>query len=574
MNSPPPKLKSTPFNARPNSPPHAGGIEDVGTTFNPLCSPLLTDLYQLTMCYAYWKANRHLQPSTFELFFRKNPFKGEFTIFAGLTEVIAFIRNWSLTRKDIDFLESTQALGAHVDSNFFKWLSKLNTDDVKIYAVKEGTVIFPKEPLIRIEGPLAICQLLETTIVNLTNYASLITTNAARMRNAAGEKKVLLEFGLRRAQGPDGAISASRYSFMGGFDGTSNVLASQMFGIPCRGTNAHSYICSFTSLKDVTSSILIKNNNNNDDNNNKNDDDDRDINNQQFIDSILKRRKEMNWENTNEGELAAFISYARGFPNGFLCLVDTYDTLSCGMKNFLLVAHALYDLGYTPKGIRLDSGDLAYLSIECRKMIKTYGEKYNIPSFEKLMIVASNDINEDVLTAIEEQGHEINAYGIGTNLVTCQKQPSLGMVYKLVEINNEPRIKLSNETVKMTIPGKKQIYRLYSKNGYPLVDLMTMINEDPPVAGKKIICCHPFFEKKRVYVTPSKVESLLENCTITSAAKSLLELKQHVKKSLSSIRPDHLRTLNPTPYKVSVSMNLYTYIHELLNKELPIPELS
>ena len=407
------------------------------------------------MCYAYWKANRHLQPSTFELFSRKNPFKGEFTIFAGLTEVIAFIRNWSLTRKDIDFLESTQALGAHVDSNFFKWLSKLNTDDVKIYAVKEGTVIFPKEPLIRIEGPLAICQLLETTIVNLTNYASLITTNAARMRNAAGEK-VLLEFGLRRAQGPDGAISASRYSFMGGFDGTSNVLASQMFGIPCRGTNAHSYICSFTSLKDVTSSILIKNNNNNDDNNDKNDDDDRDINNQQFIDSILKQRKEMNWENTNEGELAAFISYARGFPNGFLCLVDTYDTLSCGMKNFLLVAHALYDLGYTPKGIRLDSGDLAYLSIECRKMIKTYSEKYNIPSFEKLMIVASNDINEDVLTAIEEQGHEINAYGIGTNLVTCQKQPSLGMVYKLVEINNEPRIKLSNETVKMTIPGKKQ----------------------------------------------------------------------------------------------------------------------
>jgi nicotinate phosphoribosyltransferase len=387
-------------------------------------TPLLTDLYQLTMCYVYWKDGRHNHASTFDLFFRTAPFKGEYTIFAGLDEVLRFVQTFKFSASDIAYLRTILPTAAE---GFWAWLSALDCSAVKLYAIAEGTLVFPREPLIRVEGPLGICQLLETTLLNLCNFASLVTTNACRMRQAAGDKATMLEFGLRRAQGPDGAMSASRYSYMGGCDGTSNVLAGKVYGVPPRGTHAHSMVCSYTSLSDLSSPMLGDKN---------------------LVELSLKYRKEMGTVIASEGELAAFIAFSQCFPDNFLALVDTYDTLNSGVPNFLAVALALLECGHTPRGIRLDSGDLAYLSKEARKQFRECDAKYGT-KIAQCNIVASNDLNEAVLLSLQEQGHEINTFAIGTNLVTCQAQPALGMVYKLVEINGEPRIKLSQDSVKV-----------------------------------------------------------------------------------------------------------------------------
>ena len=544
-------------------------------------NPLLTDLYQLTMCYAYWKAKRHLLPSTFDVFFRKNPFHGEYTLFAGLSDILAYVDNWTITDDDIAFLRQ-QAMPT-AEPEFFKYLSQLDCSQVSVHAVDEGSVVFPREPLVRIEGPLGICQLLETTILNLTNFASLVTTNAARFRTAAGPTSILLEFGLRRAQGPDGAMSASRYCYAGGFDGTSNVLAAKLFGIPVKGTHAHAFVCSFTSLSDLHSHGVLGI-----------DGQEHDI-----VSAVISLRKDLQWETTNESELAAFISYAQAFPSGFLALIDTYDTLQSGVRNFLVVAHALHTFGYKPVGVRLDSGDLAWLSRECRTAFCSFAEKYSLPSFKKLLIVASNDINETVLLSLADQGHEIDAYGIGTNLVTCQAQPALGMVFKLVEIDHKPRIKLSNDVVKMTIPGRKRVYRLIGKQGIALLDLIMLCDENPPASGEKILCCHPFDEKRRVFVTPTDVKPLMscwrdgssmhsssssnetKTSMITSQSQSqkrnvpsLSEIREYTQECLQTIREDHLRAVNPTPFKVSVTTKLYTFLHDLWKSEQPVPHLE
>jgi len=562
--------------------------------------PLLTDLYQITMCYAYYKADRHQLPSTFDVFFRKNPFAGEYTLFAGLGDVLKFVDNWSLTKEDITFLRENVL--ANAEPAFFDYLEQLDCSEVTVHAVSEGSVVFPREPLLRIDGPLGICQLLETTILNLTNYASLVTTNAARFRNAAGPNATLLEFGLRRAQGPDGAMSASRYCYMGGFDGTSNVLAAKYYGIPVKGTHAHAFVCSFSSLSDLNGRTTVIGSDG--------------TTHHDILAPILALRKDIGWESTNEGELAAFISYAQAFPSNFLALIDTYDTLQSGVRNFLLVAHALHTFGYKPTGVRLDSGDLAWLSNQCRTTFFEFANKFHLPSFQHFLIVASNDINETVLLSLADQGHEINAYGIGTNLVTCQAQPALGMVFKLVQINELPRIKLSNEVLKMTIPGKKVVYRLIGKAGTPLLDIIMLFDETPPAPGQKILCCDPFHEKKRVYVTPSEVQPLMscwrEGSSSSSSSSSsrvrsseeeeeeetkekemlreeqggedvslphqqpppLGDIREYVKQSLAAMRPDHLRAVNPTPYKVSVSTKLYSFLHELWSKELPVPHIE
>ncbi|EQC41969.1 nicotinate phosphoribosyltransferase [Saprolegnia diclina VS20] len=390
---------------------------------NALVTPLLTDLYQITMAYAYWKVGRHTEDATFDLFFRKNPFKGEFTVFAGLEEVLFFLNAFKFTESDVAYLRDVMPQGT--EAGFFDWLLSLDCSNVKIYALKEGTIAFPRIPVLRIEGHLGITQLLETGLLNLLNYASLIATNAARFIKAAGKDKTLLEFGLRRAQGPDGGISASRYSYMAGFHGTSNVLAGKLFGIPIKGTHAHAFVQAHRSLDDVKQTML---------------------NGVDFKALTLQYRAKLNADNTNDGELAAFISYALAFPQAFLALVDTYETLSSGVPNFLAVALALHDLGYKAQGIRLDSGDLAYLSKEARRHFKAAAAKFNLPDFANFNIVASNDINEAVLNSLNDQGHEIDSFGIGTHLVTCQAQPALGMVYKLVEIGGQARIKLSQET--------------------------------------------------------------------------------------------------------------------------------
>ena len=249
-----------------------------------------------------------------------------------------------------------------------------------------------------------------------------------------------------------------------------------------------------------------------------------------------------------------------------------------GLLNFAAVAMALNDLGYRAIGIRIDSGDLAYLSRVARDTFVTIGKKYDVPWFASLMVVASNDINEDTILSLNDQGHAIDCFGIGTHLVTCQRQPALGCVYKLVEINGKPKIKLSQDVEKVTMPGKKLCFRLYSNDGHALIDLMQRPDEDPPEVGKRVLCRHPFQESKRAWVIPSKVEPLYsccwENGAVSSEYPSITEIRQTVQDSLRTLRQDHKRSLNPTPYKVGVSDDLYKFIHDLWLENQPIGELS
>ena len=560
------------------------------------------------MTYAYWKGERHRDHAVFDLFFRKNPFNGAFTVFAGVEECVRFVQSFRFSPRDIAYLKT---LLPDCEEAFFAWLATLDGSELAVYAVAEGTVVFPRTPLIRVEGPLAVAQLVETTLLNLTNFASLICTNAARFRLAAGADKTLLEFGLRRAQGPDGAMSASRYSFMGGFDGTSNVAAGLHFGIRPRGTHAHSLVSAFVRLDDLKTRMIRCAPRRPAEAGAASEPpagaagtaapppEERD-----FVALALRFKLELGFEIASMGEMAAFISFAQAFPRNFLALVDTYDTLQSGVPNFICVALALRECGYTAAGVRLDSGDLAYLSKETRRLFIETDARYG-SELAKCNIVASNDINESVLHALNDQSHCIDTFGIGTNLVTCQAQPALGMVYKLVEIKGEPRIKLSQDASKITIPGRKEAYRLIGAEGVPILDLVIRVGEMRPEPRKRTLCRHPFEEKLRAYVTPSHVIPLLrlvwkgkrarldgyvegeeEGAAAAAAAGAerphnmrvvfppLAELRAFVAAQLALVREDHLRPLNPTPYKVSVSTELYHYIHEMWMKEIPVSELS
>ncbi|CAL0331795.1 unnamed protein product [Lupinus luteus] len=516
---------------------HSGRV--IAGPTNPMVTPLLTDLYQFTMAYAYWKAGKHQQRAVFDLYFRKNPFRGEYTIFAGLEECVRFISNYKLSDEEIDFIRSSLSISC--EDGFFDYLRGIDCSDVEVYAIPEGSVVFPKIPLMRIEGPVAVVQLLETPFANLINYASLVSTNAARHRFVAGKSKTLLEFGLRRAQGPDGGVGASKYCYIGGFDATSNVAAGRLFGIPLRGTHSHAFVSSYMSLDEIVDKSLHR--------------EDGSSTYEDFVSLVQTWLSKIQWSKslrgvfseTNQSELAAFISYALAFPDNFLALVDTYDVMRSGIPNFCAVALALNDLGYKAVGIRLDSGDLAYLSCEIRKIFCSIENEFGLPGFGKTSITASNDLNEETLDALNKQGHEIDAYGIGTYLVTCYAQAALGVVFKLVEIINQPRIKLS---------------------------------EDVSKEGDRILCRHPFQESKRAYVVPQRVEELLRcYCAGTSDKKEetlppLRDIRERCIKQLEQMRPDHMRRLNPTPYKVSVSAQLYDFIHYLWLNEAPVGELQ
>ncbi|TYH95053.1 hypothetical protein ES332_A12G081400v1 [Gossypium tomentosum] len=525
---------------------NAGRVMDGPT--NPMVTPLLTDLYQFTMAYAYWKAGKHNERAVFDLYFRKNPFGGEFTVFAGLEECIKLIANFKLTEEEVSFIR--KSLPGSCEEGFLNYLREIDCSDVEVYAISEGTVVFPKVPLLRLEGPVAVVQLLETPVLNFVNFASLVTTNAARHRLVAGRPKMLFEFGLRRAQGPDGAIGASKYCYIGGFDATSNVAAGRLFGIPLRGTHSHAFVSSFMSPDEILERSLCSS-----DGSNTCED---------FVTLVHSWLSKIQWlkslggifGETNQSELAAFISYALAFPNNFLALVDTYDVIRSGVPNFCAVALALSDLGYRAVGIRLDSGDLAYLSSEARKIFHTIEKELGVPGFGKMIITASNDLNEETLDALRKQGHEVDCFGIGTYLVTCYAQAALGCVFKLVEINNQPRIKLSEDVSKVSIPCKKRCYRLYGKEGYSLVDIMTGENEPCPKVGERILCRHPFSESKRAYVVPKRVEELLKcywpgkSGKVREELPALQDIRDHCIKQLEQMRPDHVRRLNPTPYKV------------------------
>ncbi|MEM8735943.1 MAG: nicotinate phosphoribosyltransferase [Planctomycetota bacterium] len=368
---------------------------------------LLTDLYQLTMAYGYWKLGRSEQRSVFHLFFRKPPFGGGYAVAAGLGQVLEFLAEFSFDDEDIEYLATLEGNDGEplFDSGFLEYLGQLRlTCDVD--AIPEGTVVFAHEPLLRVTGPIIQCQILETALLNIINFQTLIATKAARICGAAGGDSVL-EFGLRRAQGIDGALSASRAAFIGGCAATSNVLAGKRYGIPVKGTHAHSWVMSF------------------------------------------------------ENETEAFEGYADAMPNNCVFLVDTYDTLE-GVRKAIEVGKRLRQRGHEMVGIRLDSGDLCRLSIDARKLLDEAG-------FPDSAIVASNDLDESIISRLKKNGARIAVWGVGTKLSTAYDQPALGGVYKLGAIINEegewiPKVKLSEQAIKTSIPGVLQVRRFEDGN--------------------------------------------------------------------------------------------------------------
>ncbi|HYF35472.1 MAG TPA: nicotinate phosphoribosyltransferase [Prosthecobacter sp.] len=367
-----------------------------------LNSPLLTDLYHLTMAAGYWKSGKAEQEAVFHLFFRTLPFKGGYAVAAGLADAVAWFQEFRFGDAELRYLGSLSGDDGQplFEAGFLSYLRELKWA-CDVDAIPEGTVVFRHQPLVRIRGPLLQAQLVETALLNIVNFQTLIATKAARVCEAARGEPVL-EFGLRRAQGPDGAVMASRAAFIGGCSSTSNVLAGMIHGIPVRGTHAHSWVMSFDT------------------------------------------------------ELEAFESYAKALPNNCVFLVDTYYTLE-GVRHAVAVGRQLRAAGHEMAGIRLDSGDLAWLSIEARRILNDGG-------FPDAFIVASNDLDEHLIESLKHQGAAINVWGVGTKLVTGGDQPALGGVYKLAAIRNEgglwePKIKLSEQAAKVSLPGILQVRR-------------------------------------------------------------------------------------------------------------------
>uniref|UniRef100_A0A8C5PQX8 Nicotinate phosphoribosyltransferase n=1 Tax=Leptobrachium leishanense TaxID=445787 RepID=A0A8C5PQX8_9ANUR len=369
----------------------------------------LTDLYQFTMAYGYWRSGRHRDPAEFELYFREAPFRGEFALFFGLEESVSFLRDFRFNAEDIAYLRSV--LPSSVEEGFLDYLRSVDTSEVTVSAVLEGSVVFAKEPLMKVRGPLLVVQLLETTLLCLVNYASLVGTNASRFRLAAGAEKKLIEMGLRRAQGRDGGLSASKYCYMGGFDSTSNVLAGKLFGIPVAGTVAHSFVSSFSSPDGLTIRMLRSA---------KEEAEEVDLMllSQSWLEKVC-RVLAVPPEEANCGELAAFVSYAIAFPYNFLMVVDTYSVLMSGVPNFCAVALALHQLGFRAVGVRLDSGDLAGLSVQIRKLFRVCAKQFDVPVFEGLVIGVSNSISEQSLKHLAREVRAAGFRGFRVMLRLC-----------------------------------------------------------------------------------------------------------------------------------------------------------
>ncbi|XP_026178783.1 nicotinate phosphoribosyltransferase isoform X2 [Mastacembelus armatus] len=514
--------------------------------------PLLTDLYQFTMAYAYWRAGRHQEPAVFELFFRDNPFGGGFSIFAGLDDCLLFLQSFHFTDEDVDFLRSV--LPPATDPAFFQFLRGLDCSGVTVRSVPEGTLVFARVPLMEVEGPLAVVQLLETSLLCLVNYASLVCSNAARFRLAAGPSRRLVEMGLRRAQGPDGGLTASRYTHVGGFDLTSNVQAGFLFGIPVAGTMAHSYVTSFTSLEEVYPRTLATVNGDPVD----------------FISltkvwlSHVSGLLEAEPGKIREDELAAFLSYAVSYPHNFLPVIDSYS-VGCGLLNFCAVALALCELGYQPVGVRLDSGDLCRQSVDVRRVFRLCRKHFSIPAFDSLIIMATNNISEQSMAELNKKENEIDVVGVGTHLVTCTKQPSLGCVYKLVEVRGRPRMKSSEDPEKSTVPGRKAVYRLVGADGHAFLDLVCLGAEASPQAGVPL-SCFPLGCDGSV-VTPAQVTCLFQEVftkgQVTQRLCSTAETRAKVQTSLQTLHPRHKRLQEPDTYTVALSERLHHLVAEI-----------
>ncbi|NXE57141.1 PNCB phosphoribosyltransferase, partial [Casuarius casuarius] len=483
---------------------------------------------------------------------------------------------------DIAYLRSV--LPSTTEEDFFEYLATVDASEVTISSVPEGSVVFSRVPLLQVKGPLLVVQLLETTLLCLVSYASLVATNAARFRLLAGPATKLMEMGLRRAQGPDGGLSASKYSYIGGecgpakrlllaprlppvssppslvagFDCTSNVLAGKLYGIPVQGTVAHSFIMSFTSLAEVEPRVLTPLAGG------------EPVDLPSLAESWLPQVCELlqvSPDKVNRGELAAFVSYAISFPRNFQGLLDTYCVMRSGLPNFCAVALALNQLGYRAIGVRVDSGDLAKQSKEIRRVFRACSARFQVPWFETISIAVSNDISEQSLEDFIRERSEINVIGIGTNLVTCPLQPSLGCIYKLVKVNGFPCLKLTEDEEKMTIPGTKTVYRLYDADGHPFMDLMALEEEPSPSAGQELTVHVLGRSGEASKVRPATVETLhrtyFRDGQVCEALPSLPEVRSYAQAALGRLSPAHRRLHEPEPYPVAITEKLHLLFGEL-----------
>jgi nicotinate phosphoribosyltransferase len=463
---------------------------------------LLTDFYQFTMAYAYWKSGKAEEEAVFNLFFRKNPFQSGFTIAAGLDYVIDYCRNFKFSEEDLHYLAGmTNEQGAPIfEEGFIRYLENMKFS-CDIDAVEEGEVVFPNMPMVRVKGPLIQCQLLETPLLNIINFQTLIATKAARIVLAAKGDPVM-EFGLRRAQGIDGALAASRASYIGGCASTSNVMAGKLFGIPVAGTHAHSWIMSF------------------------------------------------------DHELEAFEAYAEAFPENTILLVDTYDTIG-GVRNAITVAKKLRERGKNLLGIRIDSGDLAYFSNIAREMLDQAG-------FPDVKIVASNDLDEHIMTSLKLQEASINLWGVGTKLVTAYDQPALGAVYKMSAMKGKdgkwvPKIKLSQQSVKINIPGFHNVKRFYVHDRA----IGDMIFLEGTTEKENEVIIDPVDPTRRKKIDSSGAESeVLLKAIFRKGEKvygrpSLNDIRNRTKERLTKFDKTHKRLINPHIYPVGLEESLY-----------------
>ena len=472
---------------------------------------LLTDLYELTMMQGYYEKGQN-ENVIFDVFFRQNPCNNGYSVCAGLDQVIDYIKKLHFTYDDVDYL---RGLGIFKE-DFLHYLSGFHFSG-DIYAIPEGTVVFPKEPLLKVVAPIMEAQLVETAILNIINHQSLIATKTSRIVFAANGDGIM-EFGLRRAQGPDAGLYGARAAMIGGCVGTSNVLAGQMFDVPVMGTHAHSWIMSFPD------------------------------------------------------EYTAFKTYAEMYPDNCTLLVDTYDTLKSGVPNAIRVFQEFKDAGkpLIKYGIRLDSGDLAYLSKEARKMLDEAG-------FPEATICASNDLDEFLLHDLKMQGAAIDSWGVGTNLITSKDCPSFGGVYKLAAIQNEegefvPKIKISENTEKITNPGNKTIYRIYEKaSGKIKADLICFADEviDPK---QDLLLFDPMDTWKKTklaggtYTVREILLPIFKNGECLYKSPTLKEIAAYCREEKDTLWDETKRLFYPHRVYVDLSQKLYDVKQSLLDQ--------
>jgi nicotinate phosphoribosyltransferase len=475
-------------------------------------SALFTDFYSLTMAQGYWK-NRMNRRAVFEMFFRRQPFNGGFSVFAGLGTLIERLMSLSFSGEDISYLKS---LGLFEEA-FLEFLREFRFSG-SLWAADEGTVVFPQAPLIRIEGGIIECQIIEGLVLNIINFQSLIATKTARVWLASG-KGSIMEFGLRRAQGPDGALSASRAAFIGGAGGTSNVLAGKEFGIPVLGTMAHSWVMAFP------------------------------------------------------GEEEAFKAYAEMYPDKTVFLIDTYDTLKSGVPNAIKAGRLLAARGKN-FGVRLDSGDMHYLSVEVRKMLDAAG-------FPGAAITVSNDLDESIIQTLTSAGAPINSWGVGTQMVTGGTEAAFTGVYKLAAREDESgclraAVKFSENPEKTTNPGVKQVWRIRDSSGMCVADVLALEGTEQDESfeqGETYTFWHPSADYRHFSHTLSGgaeklLKKRLENGRLLSGLPSLENIRTLVRRELDSLDQSYKRILNPHIYKVSITGKLRSLKLELIKNYL------